>query len=511
VTVNEIRMFGGLSEGTMLLTADDGTEIEFEQINGDMFRWARMNGGFTATGAVLKVTRGELWINEMAFFDEEGHYIPAETNGGTDSQNILDEPDQVPAMPSYLNGMYFDELYHARTAYEHLHGLEPYENSHPPLGKIFIMLGILVFGMNSFGWRISGTLFGIGMVPIMYVFGKRLFKKPEYALLTSFLFAFDFMHFTQTRIATIDVYGVFFIILMYYFMYRYYCMNFYTDGLKKTLTPLGLSGLFFGLGAASKWIGFYAGAGLAIILFTSIGQRFLEYRKGKADIRTFLRHTISTLLFCLIFFIAIPAAIYLASYIPYVLSESHYDLAGIWGVQEFMFNYHSTLQATHTFQSPWYEWPLIIRPIWYYWNSFLPQEKASTIASFGNPAVWWTCTVCTFVLVYELLAGKIKKHRGIFVTLVGLGANFLPWVLVTRCTFIYHFFATVPFIIICSVFVLKHFEERNGRLAWIKWAWMGAALLLFILFYPAISGLVASRGYLISLHWLPSWYFVAGK
>lgn len=35
------------------------------------------------------------------------------------------------------------------------------------------------------------------------------------------LFAADFMHFAQTRIATIDVYITFFIILMYYFMYDY--------------------------------------------------------------------------------------------------------------------------------------------------------------------------------------------------------------------------------------------------------------------------------------------------
>lgn len=92
------------------------------------------------------------------------------------------------------------------------------------------MAGIAVFGMNAFGWRIVGTLFGIGMVPILYLFAKRLFGKSEYALLAAGLFAFDFMHFTQTRIATIDVYGVFFILLMYYFMYRYYTMNFFTDG-----------------------------------------------------------------------------------------------------------------------------------------------------------------------------------------------------------------------------------------------------------------------------------------
>ena len=51
-----------------------------------------------------------------------------------------------------------------------------------------------------------GALVGIAMLPVLYAFGKRLFHKTEYAFLCTALFAFDFMHFTQTRIATIDVY-----------------------------------------------------------------------------------------------------------------------------------------------------------------------------------------------------------------------------------------------------------------------------------------------------------------
>lgn len=198
-----------------------------------MFRWKDIADDVpaTTTGFTLSVTDGTVWFNELAFFDAAGNYIPATAEGNAAA--LFDEPEEVPETPSYLNGMYFDELYHARTAYEHLHGLSPYENSHPPLGKVFIMLGIAIFGMNAFGWRIIGTLFGIGMVPILYVFAKRLFKKSDYALLASFLFAFDFMHFTQTRIATIDVYGVFFILLMYYYMYQYYRMNFFSDGLQR--------------------------------------------------------------------------------------------------------------------------------------------------------------------------------------------------------------------------------------------------------------------------------------
>lgn len=512
--IKDIRVYGGLYTGTIEITAGDNTPVTYTEDNGDMFRWASIGGDITYGSLTLQVTKGEVWFFEIALFDDEGNYIPITVSEGAEA--LADEPDQVPAHGSHLYGMYFDELYHARTAYEHLHGLKPYENSHPPLGKIFIMLGIAVFGMNPLGWRIVGTLFGIGMVPILYAFGKRIFKKSEYALLVSVLFAFDFMHFTQTRIATIDVYGVFFIILMFYYMYQYYEMNFYSDGLKKTLKPLALSGLFFGLGAASKWICIYAGGGLAVLLFTSLVKRYFEYRRLREDedeapreaVKPFVRNTVLTLLWCVVFFLIIPAGIYLLSYLPYVLSETHYDLEGIWGVQEFMYNYHSTLKATHPYQSPWWQWPLIIRPMWYYVNYDVAEGSIGTISAMGNPAVWWVCCVGSATALIQLIRGKLKPNATWFILFVALLAEFIPWVLVTRCTFIYHYFASVPFIILITAYLLQKKEERNPAWGRAKWIWMGAALVLFAVFYPVISGMVVPRAYVKLLEWLPSWTFM---
>ena len=514
--ISEIRIFGGIYEGRATLSFSDGQSIEYVQENDDMFRWITVSGDDAVyTDKIgIEVTEGRVWINEMALLDGDGNIIKSTASEGAEA--LVDEPEEIPETPSYLNGMYFDELYHGRTAYEHLHGIAPYENSHPPLGKIFIMLGIAIFGMNAFGWRIIGTLFGIAMVPIMYAFGKKLFRRSDYALLAAGLFTFDFMHFTQTRIATIDVYGVFFIILMYYFMYDYYCMNFFDDGLKATLKPLAIAGLFFGLGAASKWICIYAGGGLAVILFTSLGQRYAEYRRfknapGKAErrrVQGFWRNTLMTLLWCCVFYIAVPVVIYLLSYIPYVLCENHYGLSGIWDFQKFMFNYHSGLTATHPYESPWWQWPLDLRPVWYYISYRVPEGMTSTISAFGNPAVWWVCSACTGILCARLIAGRSKPDKGIFVLLIGLGANYLPWVLVTRCTFAYHFFASVPFIVFITVWLIREFDERHPKLRRVKWAYLGLVVLLFALFYPVISGAPASIEYVRALEWLPGWTFM---
>ncbi|HWP21807.1 MAG TPA: glycosyltransferase 87 family protein, partial [Candidatus Cryosericum sp.] len=184
-------LYGNIDQdGTLLLTTNEGYEETFAQTYDDMFRWKRVPTDFTASSVTLSVYSGSLKLNEMAFFDDEGNLLPVTLAGASESQaKLFDEQKYVDFTPTYYNGMYFDELYHGRTAYENLHNLTPYENSHPPLGKLFIMLGVWVFGMVPFGWRVVGALFGIGMLPVLYAFGKRLFKNSDYALTLTVLFA----------------------------------------------------------------------------------------------------------------------------------------------------------------------------------------------------------------------------------------------------------------------------------------------------------------------------------
>ncbi|MEA4938220.1 MAG: glycosyltransferase family 39 protein [Christensenella sp.] len=496
-------------DGTLLVATPSGHEETFAQTYDDMFRWKKVSTDFTTSEVTLTLYSGTLKLNEMAFFDDNDQLIPiVSVSGDASQQKLFDEQDQVDAIPSYYNGMYFDELYHGRTAYEHLHNLDPYENSHPPLGKIFIMLGVSVFGMTPFGWRVVGALFGIAMLPVLYAFGKRMFKNSNYALVLATLFAFDFMHFTQTRIATIDVYSVFFILLMYYYMYQYITMNFFVDGLKKTLKSLALSGLFFGIGAACKWTSIYAGAGLAVLLFGSLLARYLEYSRVYAfgseaeqeRVRPYWSLTIKTLLWCVLFFIVIPFTIYFASYTPYYIYESGketgYGLGGMfktfWKYQNFMYNYHAHLNATHPYQSNWYSWPFTVKPMWYYFNSYTSQSQISTMSASGNPAVWWVSTIGAFALLGLRLTKKIAPDRALQIFCAGVLANYLPWVLVPRCTFIYHFFATVPFILMATVYALQKLEQRYRDANFLKWVWVGFALLFFILLYPGLSGLPVS-------------------
>ena len=522
--ITSYRIYGNIgNEGTLLI--DTGSRQEtFDQIYDEMFRWVEKETDFSAYTVTLSLYSGRLKLNEVAFIDENGEVAPCRVISCTDdgARALFDEQDTVPDIPSYFNGMYFDELYHGRTAYEHLHGLAPYENSHPPLGKLFIMLGVLVFGMCPFGWRVVGALFGVGMLPVLYAFGKRLFRgDSRYALTLTALFALDFMHFTQTRIATIDVYAVFFILLMYYYMYQYICMNFFVDGLKKTLKPLGLAGVFFGIGAACTWTCIYAGAGLAVLLLLSLCKRYCEYvrfkngesRAERERVQDFWRLTVKTLLFCVAFYVVIPFAIYFASYTPYYLYEAAKSTdapCGVGGMlrtfgryQEFMYSYHSGLNATHPYQSSWYQWPFTAKPMWYYFNSYANGRFVSTISASGNPAVWWVSSLCAAALLVLRAIKRVKPDRALQIFCVGALANYLPWVLVTRCTFIYHFFATVPFLLMAAVYLLRWFEQRRPEARYVKWVWIGLAALLFLLLYPGLSGYAVPPAWAAFLKNLP--------
>ena len=504
VAVDEVWFNSNIAQGTLRFIADDGAEETYTQDQGDMFKWHEVSMSFTTRYITVYVEDRAVAVNEIAFF-RDGERLPV-TVVSENGRAVADEQDTVPETPSYFNGMIFDEIYHARTAYENIHNMSVYEWTHPPLGKLIIALGILIFGMKPFGWRIMGALFGVAMVPLMYVFTKRIFKRTDFAFITAGLWAFDCMHFTQTRIATIDVYGVFFILLMFFFMYEYVRQDYFAAPLKDKFRPLALSGVAFGLGCASKWIGCYAGAGLAVVLFYHLFAAMFEAYKGHDESAAarrslFWKRLWATAGWCCLWFLLVPGLIYFASYFPYYRYEAslrmNYGLKDMWATllknQKDMYNYHSGLTATHMCQSMWYQWPFTFKSVWFYVSG--NGEKISNIASTGNPAVWWISSVGAVCLFLEWLLGKVKRDPVLPILFVGVAANYLPWVLVTRCVFLYHFFATVPFILLSTVYLFFLLERENRRMHWVKWAWLCLAVVYFILLYPAISGLPTGYGY----------------
>jgi len=511
---------------TLTGQAADGKWMDLGEITmKNVFTWQDIDLPTEPGMSVIRITLkdNQASLLELAFTDDEGNSLTP-LNAG-DYPTLFDEAGLHPQVSTFRNSMYFDEIYHGRTAYEFLHGLTSYENTHPPLGKILISLGVAIFGMNPFGWRIIGTLFGIGMVPIVYLFAKKISNNTFLAAAACALFTFDFMHFAQTRIATIDVYVTFFVILMYYFMYQYTRLNFYETELQKTWLPLGACGICMGLGIASKWTGIYAGAGLAVIFFSTLYGRYREYRSanknpsGKTNgipnrhiIGSFAPNTRRTICFCLVFFVLIPALIYLLSYIPF----RDYDDRGLIGRmlynQKTMFSYHSALKSTHPYSSTWYEWPIIKRPIWYYSRIVTQTADGGLregISSFGNPAVWWAGIPAAFYMVHLWFR---KKDQTAAFLVIGYLAQYLPWFFVTRVTFIYHYFPCVAFVVLMIMYSLQQWKDRLPKRPFtaMTTVYCAVAVCLFLMFYPVLSGQPVEAAYVTKyLRWFQSWVLTA--
>ncbi|MBQ9097543.1 MAG: phospholipid carrier-dependent glycosyltransferase [Clostridia bacterium] len=492
---------------TVEVLVDDEVTSTVNFALGSVFCWESIDIKAAANKLLLK-TNG--YIGEIVIYSEDGELIEIRSvtdYNGDSIPEIFDEQNAAVYQPSFKNGTYFDEIYHARTAYEYINGIEAYEWTHPPLGKLIISIGISIFGMNPFGWRIMGTLAGIMMLPIMYVMAKTLFKKTAYAAFACVLFSFDFMHFAQTRIATIDVYATFFIMLMYLFMYKFYEENYNVTGIKKVLKYLAFAGVCFGLGAASKWTSVYAGAGLAVIFAIYMVKRFTEYRRYNP--KNYIKNTIKTLLWCVLFFVIIPIGIYILSYLPYAfIEQGGFTFENIWRIQENMFKYHSGLSATHPFSSQWYEWPLMTKPIWYHVTR-LPDERIMTISAFGNPAIWWVGIPAAAVTAYYAMTDKKNKWLP-FLVLIGYASQYLPWALIGRVVFIYHYFPSVPFVVLMITYAVKRLYERaknkKNVIAGVG-VYLAIVIALFVMFYPAISGVETDQSYVKNvLTWFDGWY-----
>ncbi|MDP1743726.1 MAG: phospholipid carrier-dependent glycosyltransferase [Candidatus Amesbacteria bacterium] len=308
---------------------------------------------------------------------------------------------------------YFDEVYNAFTtqeivknnikAYEWFHTSPvvgtAYGWTHPPLAKLISAIGILLFGDNSFGWRVSGAVLGTGVIYLTYLIAKEFMTK-KWALLAALFASLDGLILVQSRINMNDIYALFFILLVFYFF------------VKKRLLLLAIS---LGMLLATKWTGLYA-----IAIF--------GWRKNIIGV------------------LIVVLGIYLLSY-------SHYFyLGGTWQnfieLQKQMWWYNTNLTATHTYQSSWWTWPFNLRSVWYYVNYQIDQ--IANIYALGNPIIFWAGIPA---VIYALF-----KRQWLIV--IGYLAFWLPWARAPRIMFLYHYLPSVPFICMAIAYSLSQIKNK---------------------------------------------------
>jgi C-terminal four TMM region of protein-O-mannosyltransferase len=178
---------------------------------------------------------------------------------------------------------------------------------------------------------------------------------------------------------------------------------------------------------------------------------------------------------------------YLAVFFP------HYWL-GWWGGIEDLFKYYSDViwyeksvaSATHPYASPWWSWPLMLRPI-AYWQSFPKTGDVQTVWGGGNPLLWWgALTAITITAVQAIERPSLTRSF----LVVGYLSYLLIWAWIGRTLFLYHYMASVYFgYLALAILLAECFKERAEP-------WEHLALLLtmtpvFFLGLPPTWGWIA--------------------
>jgi len=438
-------------------------------------------------------------IVEIAVLGKGNHKLAISgiTALGPADQNLhrlIDEQGLVEVPPTYASETYFDEIYYVSSAESYLKLQQPYEWTHPPLGKLVIASGIELFGYNPFGWRIMGVLFATLMIALIYLVGKELFGTWIGAFAPAFLLTFDFMHFTMGRIATVDTFVVLFSLGSQLF-FLIYIQDLRKNGWKVSTLPLLLAVFFFALSFSTKWLALFGFAGQLAILLALRLKDAVKLNEGCLSIK--VKGLYARPFFLLALFLGLAIFVYFTTYIPDMLAGS--TLTDIFKLQEYMFTYHSELEATQPFASPWWTWPLILKPVWLF-TSYLPADLVSTIVLIGNPAVWWVGFV--FVILAFGEAMEIRDFPCIYITVLFF-VQWLPYVFISRPTFLYHFYTNVPFLCLAvGYFLNRYWSKKWGKAAAL--AYFSVVVVLFLLFYPAISGMPTPVSRIASLRLLES-------
>lgn len=365
--------------------------------------------------------------------------------------------------------MYFDEVYHAFTAKIILSpeankawewwNTPPsgfaYEWTHPPLAKLGMAAGMVIFGQNSFGWRIPGAILGTLSVLMVYLIAKEIFEDEFVGLLSATVFSLDGLALVMSRIGMNDSYILFFSLLsIYLFMKK---RDFW-------------SAFSFGLALASKWSAIWAIPILGILWL----WRGKKFTRG------------------ILWFFVLPPVLYLLAYFQMFLTG--HNLTTWWGMQEQIWWYHTGLKATHPYTSPWWEWPLLIRPIYLYTNSEV-NGMVSRIYAFGNPFVFWFGFIS---VIFSLIYAFLEKNKKLWLIIFSYLVFFTPWAASPRIMFLYHYLPSIPFLAIATAYVLR----RNPK--FITY-YLLLITVAFIYFYPHWAGLQIPLWLDKSYYWFSSW------
>ena len=383
-------------------------------------------------------------------------------------------------------GYIFDEVYYAKDAASLItHGVELNEDGmaefvvHPPLGKWLIGIGIKLFGNNEFGWRVIAAVVGSASVLLIYLIVQRLFNSLFLSNIAAALFALDGLHLVMSRVALLDIFLMFFILLSFYLILR---------------DNLWLSGVIIGLASATKWSAVFV-IPLLILLTVNL---------SRANLATWGKRFSQ--------FVLTPIGIYLLSWSGWIFSSKGWArdsgsnlFSSLWNYHVEIMNFHRGLTEQHTYAANPWSWLVLGRPTSFYYETPKncgAQSCSQEILAIGTPILWWAGIFAIAITVGLFIVNRDRISAFI---LAGIAGTYLPWFFIqNRTTFYFYAIAIFPFIVLAliNVFNWALNNQVNRKLIY---GFVITVGVNFIYFLPIFIGINIPYVDWLARMWLPSW------
>jgi dolichyl-phosphate-mannose--protein O-mannosyl transferase len=316
-------------------------------------------------------------------------------------------------------------------------------------------------------------------VILIYLIAQRLFNSIFLSSTAAVLMALDGLALVMSRVALLDIFLMFFILLAFYF----------------TLTNnLWLSGVAIGLAGASKWSGFFV---IPLIIALTINWKTFQ---------------LSILLRRLVQFILTPLGVYFITWSGWMLNSNGWGrqsggnlFSSLWKYHIEILGFHRDLAEKHAYNANPWSWLVLGRPTSFYYES--PKDCgaascAQEILAIGTPVLWWAG-----VFAIAVTAGLfiVSKDRIAAFILAGIAGTYLPWFFIQdRTMFYFYAISILPFLILALIYTfnwaLKHKDYRK---------YIGVFIIVvainFIYFLPIFLGIQIPYADWLDRMWLPSW------
>ena len=387
---------------------------------------------------------------------------------------------------SLPTGYIFDEVYYAKNANSLLSSAVELDAQgqaefvvHPPFGKWLIAIGIRFFGNEEFGWRFASAIFGTLSILLIYLIVKKLFNSEFLSITAALLMAFDGLNLVMSRVALLDIFLMFFILLSIYFL---------------TTNNLWLSGSAIGLAISIKWSAAFLIP--LVILFVVIYNK-VTFRN--------LYKVVSQ-------FTLLPISIYFASWSGWIFSSQGWArqsesnvFASLWNYHLQILDFHQGLDDKHAYQANPWSWLVLGRPTSFYYESPSDcgaEKCAQEILAIGTPLLWWI-SIFAVAITFGFLVTKLERAAAII--LLGFAGTYLPWFFIqSRTTFYFYSISILPFLILALIYCFNQLLNIANYKKYII-SFVILVAINFIYFLPIYLGISIPYSQWLSRMWFESW------